>query len=104
MVTYSTNWMGPVNLNWYKDRDLLDESGEITERYAGGRIDVYDVTDGELFCPEYSLPPMLEEDYGAFSAWLEELQTETLWSFKKLVEHFEHYHGKKIRWAEGYKG
>jgi len=29
MVTYSTNWMGPINLNWYKDRDLLDESGEI---------------------------------------------------------------------------
>ena len=60
-VTYSTNWMGPVNMKWYSDRGLtrkvsklLEEDqrfgdlkagdtwtyDEITTEYACGRIDI----------------------------------------------------------------
>ena len=90
MITYSTNWMGPVNQKW------IEEHGDC---WSGGRLDIYGVP-GEDYPLEYSLSPMHKEDWEAFTYWLEEMQTEELWSLEKLVEHFQYWHGKKIRWAK----
>ena len=95
--TYSTNMMGP-SLDWYRDRGLL-EDGMPIEQYAGGRIDIRGDTDypeGE----EYSVPPMLMEDWNALGEWLGGFDTIYQWSYNHLLEVFERETGITIRWAE----
>ena len=54
MISYSTNWMGPIATRWYEERDIPFEiretSGKILpkteykhflESYSCGRIDSY---------------------------------------------------------------
>lgn len=90
MITYNTNWMGPINSQW------IEEYGNY---WAAGRIDIYDVPD-EYFPIEYGLPPMHNRDFNDFSVWLDELETEELLSFDELITQFEQTAGKKIRWWE----
>ena len=100
MITYSTNWMGPINLHWYRDRGLLEEgSVEPTTYYSAGRIDIRGVPD-EPWGLEYSLPPMHGEDWNDFGDWLEGFQTHELWEFDKLIACYEAASGRKIRWEE----
>ena len=100
MITYSTNWMGPISLDWYRKRGLLEEgSVEPTTYYSGGRIDIRGVPD-EPWGIEYSLPIMHGEDWNALSDYLEELTTEELMPYNTLIEQFETHYGKKIRWAD----
>ena len=60
MITYSTNWMGPVSTRWYEDRKVPFEwretSGKIFEKmeyrhylesYSCGRIDIYGLDETE---------------------------------------------------------
>ena len=102
MITYSTNWMGPINLNWYEERKLLEEgSVEPTTYYSAGRIDIRDSSkEGYDGWNEYSLPPMHGEDWNDFSDWLESFQTHELWEFGDIVKLYEDASGRKIRWAE----
>lgn len=119
MITYSTNWMGPVNMDWYRQRGLtvtktvvqeedskytdrkrgdVYEIEEITQRWAGGRIDVR----GEGLGPygeELGLPIMSVDCYNSFSDWLQEHCTEKIWSLDKLVECYEKTN-PKIVWAK----
>lgn len=125
MITYSTNWMGPVSMEWYFERgltrnvsrvveedDMLVRLGrknpgdvliydEITVQYSAGRIDIRDSSkhgyDGWY---EYSLAPMHGEDWNALSDWLDDLETEELMSYGDLIESFQLWYGKSIRWAE----
>lgn len=110
MVSYSTNWMGPVATRWYEDRNIpfvmKETSGKILpkreykeflESYSGGRIDIRGVPD-EPWGLEYGLPIMHTEDWNALSYWLEEMQTEELWAYEKLIEHFQYWYKKEIRW------
>ena len=78
------------------------EYDEPTVSYSGGRIDIYGVDPVKYYSGrhEYSLPVMHKEDWNAFTYWLEQMQTEELWSLEKLIEHFQYWHGKKIRWAK----
>jgi len=100
MITYSTNWMGPINLNWYRERGLLEEgSVEPTTYYSAGRIDIRGVPD-EPWGLEYGVEPMHGEDWNALSDWLDDLTTEELVSYNALIEQFETHHGKRIRWAD----
>ena len=117
MISYSTNWMGPININWYKERGLTEtitktltedckftsnKKGdtitrtEITEYWSGGRIDVYGT--GEPYGDELGLPIMHGEDYARFSVWLRKFKTETMWTLNQLVEEYEKTN-PKIRWA-----
>ena len=86
--------MGPVSINWYKDRGLT-KFDEITEHYSGGRIDVMG-TD-ELFGTEISLPVMKSDDWSRFSKWILSLETETVWTLKEIVDEYEKTH-PKIAW------
>ena len=119
-IRYSTNWMGPVAMRWYRDRGLtknvstiltedsflckiykykpgvvLDHE-DITERWCGGRIDVYGTEDPHG--DELGLPIMHGEDYNRFSAWLETFETDDVWTLDQLVEIYEKAN-PKIRWA-----
>ena len=124
MVTYSTNWMGPVSIEWYKDRGLVEfiwktaeteevadmyriDVGEkymvqeITTYYACGRIDIReDGKEGYDGWDEYSLAPMHGEDWNALSDFLRDLTTDHVIGYNELIEMFENHYGKKIRWME----
>ena len=98
MITYSTNWMGPVNMQWFEERGLV-ENNEITTYYSGGRIDIRGVPD-EPWGLEYSLPIMHGEDWNALGEYLWDLETEELLPYDTLIEQFETHYGKRIRWAD----
>ena len=86
MVKYNTNWMGPINYDW------LEMYGK---DWAGGRIDVRGLEENE----ELYLPLMKVGDYGRFSEWLYDFQTETLWTLASLVDEYEKSHSPIIWWA-----
>ena len=109
MITYSTNWMGPVSLQWYEDRNLttiktvmvkdqLVETVDIVERWCGGRIDV---RGGDLgpYGDEIGLPIMRGDSWRAFSDWLDTFETVEVWTLKMLVDQFEMTH-EPIVWAK----
>ena len=100
MITYSTNWMGPVNMQWFEERGLV-ENNEITTYYSAGRIDIRDSSkEGYDGWNEYSLPAMHGEDWNDFSSWLESFQTHELWEFDDIIKLYEDVSGRKIRWAD----
>ena len=117
-IRYRTNWMGPVNTQWYKDRGLTKrvtrvltedsqltgrkagdsfEYDEITESYSAGRIDVYGT--GDKYGYELYLPTMHSDDWNRFSNWLHTFETDDVWELKDLVDMYERVN-PKIRWAE----
>jgi hypothetical protein len=127
MITYSTNWMGPISIDWFRDRGLTKvvtltvesemqrdilrrsrpdievgdtfEREEITTYYGAGRIDIRDDTKhGYDGWNEYSLPPMHGEDWNSFSEWLDDFTTERLFSFDELIAQYEQESGTVIRW------
>jgi len=119
MITYSTNWMGPVNMDWYRKRNLIVtktvvqkedskytrrkkgdiyELEEVIQQWAGGRIDIR----GEGLGPygdEVGLPIMRGDCYRQFSDWLDTVCTENVWTLDKLVERYETFN-PKIIWAD----
>lgn len=103
MIAYSTNWMGPVSLNWYREQGLLEEgSVKPTTYYSAGRIDIRGL-DEEYYHNgqhEYGLRPMHRDDWDALTVWLRTFKTETLVHYHTIIEEFETYYGKKIRWSQ----
>jgi len=122
VITYSTNWMGPISMDWFRERGLTEkktrvvtedsvlvemgrkvgdvlEYDEVTTYYSGGRIDIRGVPD-EPWGLEYGVAPMHGEDWNALSDYLWDLTTEELLPYDILIEQFETHYGKKIRWAE----
>jgi len=125
MISYSTNLMGPFNMDWFRERgltrkvsrviesdDFLVDVGahhvgdvleydEVTTYYCAGRIDIRDDSkEGYDGWNEYSLPAMHGEDWNDFGGWLESFQTHELWEFGDIVKLYESASGRKIRWAE----
>jgi len=121
-ISYSTNWMGPININWYRDRGLTKMVSEVLEKdqvfgnlkkgdtwtyeeitthYSAGRIDIRDSSkdyyDG---WDEYAVAPMHAEDWNALRDFLFNFHSEELVPYDKLIELFEQHYGKKIRWAK----
>jgi len=110
--------MGPVNLQWYRERGLTQvehkvatedsmlynhsesyTSETITTYYACGRIDVRGIPD-EPYGDEIGVPPMLGTDWQLFSDWLDTVQTMSVWSLEDLVTAYEHRNNTKITWAD----
>ena len=128
MISYSTNWMGPINMNWYRERGLTKkvskvleegqvfypkglgpgdvwEYDEITTQYSAGRIDIRDSSkNGYDGWNEYSVEPMHGEDWNALGDWLWDFVSEELIPYKELIAMFEEQYGKKIRWADNKEG
>ena len=122
-VTYSTNWMGPANMDWYRKRGLTHQVSKVLEKdqrignlkagdtwtydeiavhYACGRIDIRGLDHTKYWngWDEYSLAPMHGEDWNALSDWLDNLTTEYQLGYNELIEQFEQQYGKKIRWMK----
>ena len=114
MISYSTNWMGPVSTKWYEDRQIpfsiaftsgiifnVTEYKEYTESYSCGRIDIYGLDSEEYWGGkhEYSLSVMRTEDWNALGDWLDKLETDELMPYDLLIERFEEHYGK-IRWSK----
>lgn len=95
MVEYSTNYMGPIDLQWFEDRNT-------TEHWYGGRIDIYGLDDAEYYNSggEYSLPIMDEQSWHMFTEWLENYKTSELVTYEAIIEDFEEDTGHAIRWAD----
>jgi len=94
MVDYSTNLMGPINEYWYQERNMKLGSA------AAGRIDIYGLDESKYYggMSEYDLPPMTRESWERFSDWLDDLETEELWSYERLISEFESQYGA-IEWV-----
>ena len=116
MISYSTNWMGPIATRWYEERDIPFEiretSGKILpkteykhflESYSCGRIDIYGLDEQEYYAGknEYGLAPMLTEDWNALGDWLDNTEDEYIvMTYKELIHQFENHYGKPIRWYD----
>ena len=123
MISYSTNFMGPISINWYAERGLVHKVNkiadakqakfwnvnegdeftvlEVTTHYACGRIDIRDSSkQGYDGWDEYGLAPMHGEDWNALGDFLWDLETDVQLSYEQLIERFELWYGKQIRWAE----
>ena len=127
MISYSTNWMGPISMDWFRkngltetvtktvyserQRDILRKSNPDIEigdtfeheivaiHYSGGRIDIRDDTkEGYDGWNEYSLPLMRTEDWNDFSVWLDDFETEELWELYDILEEYRQDTGHVIRW------
>jgi hypothetical protein len=119
--------MGPISMDWFRQngltetvthtvknkqqRDILRNSrpdievGDTFEReevavsYSGGRIDIRDDTkEGYDGWHEYSLALMRTEDWNHFSDWLDDFETEELWSLIDILEKYRQDTGHVIRW------
>ena len=84
-IRYSTNYMGPINMDWIKEHG---------SDWAGGRIDVYG-TDSD-YPDELGLPIMKAVDYNKFSDWLETVETDAVWTLQQLVEQYEKTNSKIV--------
>ena len=92
MITYSTNWMGPINEDWI---------AKYGQGWSAGRIDIRDDSKhGYDGWHEYSVAPMHGEDWNALGDYLWDLTTEELLPYDTLIEQFETHYGKRIRWAD----
>ena len=78
MVSYSTNWMGPVNMEWIK---------KYGDNWATGRIDIRGT--GEPYGDEMHLPPMDYKDWSRFSEWLDDFYTDYMWTLSAIVKEYE---------------
>ena len=95
MISYSTNYMGPISTLWYEERNT-------TENWYGGRIDIYGLDEREYYCglSEYPLPVMDEPSWSKFQDWLDNYISEELTSYEDLITMFEKETKHKIRWAD----
>ena len=92
MITYTTNWMGPINERWIAKHGT---------GWSAGRIDIRDDTKpGYAGWDEYSVAPMHTEDWNALGDYLWDLTTPEQLSYNALIEQFETHYGKRIRWAD----
>lgn len=84
MIHYSTNLMGPINLEWIKKNG---------DNWSSGRIDVY----GDRYESEMGLPPMDWKDWDQFSQWLDKFKSEKPLRLEELVKLYEETNSK-ITW------
>ena len=95
MISYSSNWCGPISIDWFQKRNT-------TEHWCGGRIDIYGLDEREHYggmC-EYDLPIMDGESWNKLTDWLDDYESKELTSYEDLIIIFERETDHKIRWAD----
>ena len=113
MITYSTNWMGPIVTKWYEDNNIPYEMETILvnttpkeykryKSYSCGRIDVYGLDETEFYGGkhEYGLAPMETESWNILSEFLHEYRTLERTSYDDLINEFETLTGHEIQWLK----
>ena len=125
MIHYSSNWCGPISIDWFRDRGLTQmvdmkittetdakrynvnigdtvQVEDITEYWCGGRIDIYGLDDEKHYggMSEYDLPIIDGESWNKLTDWLDEYESKELTSYEDLIIIFERETKHKIRWAD----
>ena len=122
MITYSTNWMGPISPEWYEKNNIPmvetdrtysrwlspEKAGETylshkpSVAYSGGRIDIYGLDEQDYYCgtSEYGVSVMESSSWHVLTDWLDDFTSEDLLEYTKLIELFESETGHKIEWFE----
>lgn len=92
MIHYSTNWMGPINMEWIRTNGV---------GWAGGRIDIRGPEDKVgPYGEEVGVPVMDHKSWSLLQDWLDTYQTEEI--DYKVLETFQDKTGRKITfWKEG---
>ncbi len=116
MISYSTNWMGPISTKWYEDNNIpyviKETSGailpiakykEYDQSYSAGRIDIYGLSEEDHWGgkSEYSVGVMESESWDHLTEFLDTYKTEDLVSPDTLIDAFEKETGHKIKWWKG---
>jgi hypothetical protein len=110
--------MGPWHLDWYRQRGLTKkvtkvlekdsswsdkkagdvvELEEITEHYAGGRIDFHNPYTDSFYSDEMGVPLMRAEDWSRFGDWLDDFKCYDVLTLEDLVNEYEKTN-PPIRW------
>ncbi|QEG11272.1 hypothetical protein KPN4_86 [Klebsiella phage KPN4] len=111
MITYSTNFMGPVSNNWYTrmgipytevtEPNRFADGGQLTrkvfaKRYAGGRIDVHGTDD--YFGQEIGVPIMEAESWNELQQFLWTFSSDKVLTLEQIVQALEDETGFRIVW------
>jgi len=109
MISYSTNFMGPISLDWFRQRgltvketrwsDILKKDitvTKITQNWMGGRIDVYGTNNP--YGQEIALPIMHDSDWYKFSNWLNNYKTDCVKTLDEILESYYNDGNDKISW------
>jgi len=94
MITYSTNWMGPIYTKWYEDNNITSQS------YSGGRIDIHGLCEEDHWGgqSEWGVNLMKSESWDMLTEFLDNYKTENLVGPDVLIGEFEKETGHKIEW------
>ncbi len=102
MISYSTNFMGPVSLQWYRDRNIpfIDKSTPAV-MYAGGRIDVYGLPEDDFYDGKTAimLPIMTAASFNSLSAFLHGFKSSSPLSYYQLVSLYYAEGNPRIEYA-----
>lgn len=94
--------MGPISLQWYRDRGIpfVDKCTPAT-MYAGGRIDVYGVSDDDYYDGKTAigLPVMTASSFNSFSAFLKDFSSSSLLTYDQLITLYHAEGNPKIEYA-----
>lgn len=102
MITYSTNFMGPINLQWYRDRGIaFINKGTPATLYAGGRIDVYGVSENDYYGgkTEIGLPIMTATSFNSLSDFLRGFKSSSLLTYDQIITLYYAEGNPKIEYA-----
>jgi hypothetical protein len=101
MISYSTNFMGPISLEWYRDRGIDHK----LQQYAGGRIDVYGVSEDDYYegRTAIGLPIMKVQCFNSLSAFLKQFTSSMLLSYDDLIMLYYAEGNPQIEYAPGIK-
>ena len=89
MITYDTNWMGPIYTQWFEERGL-------DYNWYGGRIDIRGTEDP--YGMEYGLDVMDGQSWRKLTDWLDDFSSEELLTYDELINIFETENNFKINW------
>jgi hypothetical protein len=75
--------MGPVSLQWYRDRGIDPK----LQQYAGGRIDVYGMNEDDYYAGRTAigLPVMTAQCFNALSDFLRGFTSSSLLKYDDLI-------------------
>lgn len=101
MVTYSTNFMGPISLQWYRDRGISVLNGQPEVTYAGGRIDVYGLSEDDYYAGKSALglPVMTATSFNSFSRFLSSFRSDKQLTYNDLVKAYIEAGNPEITYA-----
>ena len=110
MITYSTNFMGPISVKWYEDNKIPYQSitrinpytgnkttiKKFMKQYAGGRLDVNGT--GEPFGQEIGVPIMEAESWNELQEFLWTFSSDKVLTLEQIVQALEDETGFRIVW------